>query len=126
MIIVFFFLTKVRDEIILGQLLCGTFSVPGQCKVKSAGGSCPPPQGPWSPLCPGLFCRGSGKKKERTLDGRNRARVIAESLARVIAAIQITSVRWRSYLPLKTQNLVLVDPAFMVLRFGSSDWRSLV
>ena len=45
-----------------------------------------------------------------TLDGRNRARVIAESLARVIAAIWITSVRWRSYLPLKTQNLVLVDP----------------
>ena len=38
------------------------------------------------------------------LDGRNRARVIAESLARVIAAIRITSVRWRSYLPLKTQN----------------------
>ena len=28
------------------------------------------------------------------LDGRNRARVIAESLARVIAAIRITSVRW--------------------------------
>ena len=29
------------------------------------------------------------------LDGRNRARVIAESLARVVAAIRITSVRWR-------------------------------
>ena len=43
------------------------------------------------------------------LDQRNRERVIAESLARVIAAIQITSVRWRSYLPLKTQNSVLVD-----------------
>ena len=39
-----------------------------------------------------------------TLDGRNRARVIAESLARVIAAIRITSVRWRSYLPLKTES----------------------
>ena len=37
------------------------------------------------------------------LDGRNRARVIAESLARVIAAIRITSVRWRPYLPLKTE-----------------------
>ena len=35
------------------------------------------------------------------LDGRNRARLIAESLARVIPAIRITSVRWRSYLPLK-------------------------
>ena len=61
-----------------------------------------------------------------TLDGRNRARVIAESLARVLAAIQITSVRWRSYLPLKTQNLVRVDPAFVALRFESRDWRSLV
>ena len=59
------------------------------------------------------------------LDGRNRARVFAESLARVITAIQITSVRWRSYLPLKTQNLV-VDPAFVALRFESRDWRSLV
>ena len=32
------------------------------------------------------------------LDGRNRAIVIAESLARVIAAIRIASVRWSSYL----------------------------
>ena len=32
------------------------------------------------------------------LDGRNRARVIAEALARVIAALWIASVRWRSYL----------------------------
>ena len=62
----------------------------------------------------------------RILDGRNRARVIAESLARIIAAIRITSVRWRSYLPLKTRNLVLVDIAFVVLRFESRDWRSLV
>ena len=31
-----------------------------------------------------------------SLDGRNRAIVIAEPLARVIAAIRITSVRWRS------------------------------
>ena len=37
------------------------------------------------------------------LDERNRARVIAESLARVIAAIQITSVRWRSDLPKNTK-----------------------
>ena len=50
------------------------------------------------------------------LDGRHRARVIAESLARVIAAIRITSVRWWSYLPQKTQYLVLVDPAFDALR----------
>ena len=35
----------------------------------------------------------------QSLDGRNRAIVIAQSLARVIAAIQIASVRWRSYLP---------------------------
>ena len=33
-----------------------------------------------------------------TLNGRNRAIVIAESLARVIAAIRIASGRWRSYL----------------------------
>ena len=33
------------------------------------------------------------------LYGRNRAIVIAESLARVIVAIRIASVRWRSYLP---------------------------
>ena len=35
------------------------------------------------------------------LDGRNRAIVVAESLARVIVAIRIASVRWRSYLPPK-------------------------
>ena len=33
------------------------------------------------------------------IDGQNRARVIAESLARVITAIRITSVRLQSYLP---------------------------
>ena len=61
------------------------------------------------------------------LDGRHRAIVIAESLARVIAAIRITSVRWRSYLPPpKTQKLVLIGPAFVALRFESRDWRSLV
>ena len=38
---------------------------------------------------------------EGNLDGRNRAIIIAESLARVIAAIRIASVRWRSYLPQK-------------------------
>ena len=72
-----------------------------------------------------IFLAGKGPNLG-SLDGRNRARVIAESLARVIAAIRITSVRWRSYLPLKTQNLVLVDPAFVALRFESRDWRSLV
>ena len=39
-----------------------------------------------------IFFRG----RNVILDGRNRARVIAESLARVIAAIRITSVCWRS------------------------------
>ena len=38
------------------------------------------------------------------LDGRNRAIAIAESLARVIAAIRIASVRWRSDLPPKHRN----------------------
>ena len=37
-------------------------------------------------------------------DGRNCAIVIAEALGRVIAAIQITGVRWQSYFPSKTQN----------------------
>ena len=59
---------------------------------------------------------------ETDLDGRNRASVIAESLARVIAAIRITSIRWRSYLTLITQSLVLVGPAFVALRFESRDW----
>ena len=62
------------------------------------------------------------KRYVSSLDGRNRAIVITESLAWVIAAIRITSAHWRSYLPLKTQNLVLVDPAFVVLRFESRDW----
>ena len=39
----------------------------------------------------------------KTLDGRNRAIVIAASLARVIPAIRIASVRWRSYLPENTE-----------------------
>ena len=52
------------------------------------------------------------------LDGRNRTIVVAESLARVLVAIGIASVCWRSYLPPKTQKLVLTDPAFVVLRFG--------
>ena len=42
--------------------------------------------------------------KLSSLDGRNRAIVIAESLARVIAAIRTTSVRWRSCLPPKHRD----------------------
>ena len=65
------------------------------------------------------------------LDERNRTIVIAESLARVIAAIRIASVRWRSYLPpppppKTTEKLTLTDPAFVVLQFESRDWRSFV
>ena len=41
---------------------------------------------------------------EYALDGRNRAIVIAELLARVIAAIRITSVRWWSYISLKNKS----------------------
>ena len=62
----------------------------------------------------------------QSLDGRNRARVIAEPPARIIAAIGIASVRWRPYLLPTTQNMVLVDPAFVALRFESRDWRSMV
>ena len=60
------------------------------------------------------------------LAGRIRAIVIAESLARVIAAIQVASVRWSSYFPPKTQDLVLIGPVFVAPRFESRDWRSLV
>ena len=60
------------------------------------------------------------------LEGQNPAIDIAESLARVIAAIRMTSVRWQSYLIPKAQKSVLVDNAFLVLRFESRDWRSLV
>ena len=60
------------------------------------------------------------------LDGRNRARVIAEALARVIAAIQITSVCWRPYLPPKTQKSVLTDPAFVLCCDSNRDWRSFI
>ena len=56
-------------------------------------------------------------RRRGTLDGRNCAIVIAESLARVIVAIRIASVCWQSYLPPETQKLVLTDPAFVVLRF---------
>ena len=42
----------------------------------------------------------------RALDGRNHMIVIGESLARVIAAIRITSVRWWSYLPHQIQTLI--------------------
>ena len=46
----------------------------------------------------------ANRSKQQTLDGRNHAIVIAESLARVIAAIRIASVRWRSYLSPKHRN----------------------
>ena len=45
--------------------------------------------------------------------GRNCAIVIAESLARVIAAIRITNVCWGSYLSPK-HRFALIDPAFTV------------
>ena len=71
-------------------------------------------------------CPGPKLRSLIVLDGRNCARLIAESLAIVIAVIRITSVRWRSYLLPKTQKLALIDPAFVALRFASRDWRSLV
>ena len=61
-----------------------------------------------------------------SLDGRNRAIVIAESLARGIAAIRIASVRWQSHISPTAQKLDLTEPAFVVLRFESRDWRSFV
>ena len=72
-----------------------------------------------------IFFRIFDPKLLRSLDGRNHAIVIPESLARGIAVIRIASVRWLSHLALK-QNLVLVDPVFVALRFKSRDWHSLV
>ena len=44
------------------------------------------------------------KQSIANVDGRNCAIVIAEPLARVIAAVRITSVRWRSCLPPKVSH----------------------
>ena len=46
--------------------------------------------------------------------------------SKIFIAIRIASVRWRSYLPPKTQKLVLTDLAFVALRLELRDWRSLV
>ena len=63
----------------------------------------------------------------KSLDGRNRAIVIADSLARVIAAIRITSVRWWSYLPpRKRGDWSFVAFCSLCCDFGSRDWRSFV
>ena len=70
-------------------------------------------------------CWVESTKQNYSLDGRNRAMVIAESLAGVIVAIRIASVRWRSYFP-PPQKLVLTDLAFIVLRFESHNWRSFI
>ena len=62
------------------------------------------------------------------VDGRNRARVIAESLARVIAAIRITSVRLAVISPAKNTEFGprrVVDPALVAIGLESRDWRSL-
>ena len=56
--------------------------------------------------------------------GEIGAMVFAEALARVIAEFESLALRWRSYLAPQTQKLVLIDPAFVVPRFGSRDWRS--
>ena len=92
-------LSASRDVIISSQI-CGS----NLQKVFTLGDGC------WLPVltCLFFFEGGAGfpwflpKNKERKdreglLDGRNRAIVIAESLARVIAAIRIASVRFRSY-----------------------------
>ena len=75
------------------------------------------------------------------LDGRNRAIVIAESLARVIAAIRIASVRWRSYPPPRNTEISPHRPsvscvairiarlAFIRLTFvprGTAEWPARV
>ena len=52
---------------------------------------------------PQMRAKESLNVKIANLDGGNRVIVIAESLARVIAAIRITSVRWRSYPPKHTE-----------------------
>ena len=74
-------------------------------KIRSDMGEHAGPQPPLAEECGTLLAgfTGLGARPKRpniaNLDGRNLAIVVAESLARVIAAIRITSVRWRSYLP---------------------------
>ena len=58
-----------------------------------------------------------------SLDGRNRAIVIAESLARVIATIRITSVRWRSYLLLENKENRPYPPGTKPIHTGKTSWR---
>ena len=54
-----------------------------------------PPSQAKNPLIEGQrFPKNNVALRMSNLDGLNRARVISESLARVIAAIRITSVRW--------------------------------
>ena len=74
------------------------------------------------------------------LDGRNRAIVIAESLARVIAAIRMASVCWRSHLPqnreispyrpcVRCAAIRIVGLAFIRLTFvprGTAEWLARV
>ena len=64
-------------------------------------------------------------QSSETLDGRNRAIVIAESLARVIAAIRIATCVGGHISP---RNIEISPhrPLSVVLRFESRDWRSFV
>ena len=60
-------------------------------------------------MSPARYFQGGGGGRYRSwsciteLDGQNRVIVIAESLARIVAAIRITSVGWRSHLPPNTE-----------------------
>ena len=88
-----------------------------------------------------VICCEAGAHYCGRLDGRNRAIVIAESLARVIAVIRIASVRWRSYLPRKNTEISPHRPcvrcaairiarlAFIRLTFiphGTAEWLARV
>ena len=93
--------------------------------------------------------RAKGDKGERMLTPQciscnlrwaNRAIFIAESLARVIVAIRIASVRWRSYLPRNTEisrhrpcvrcaAIRIAQLAFIRLTFvsrGAAEWLARV
>ena len=87
-----------------------------------------------------LICVYVGGARRVSLDGRKSAIVIAESLARVIVAIRIASVRWQLYLPPKYRNcphrpcvrcvaIRIARLAFVRLTFvprGTAEWLARV
>ena len=110
---------KLRQPLLLGRLLCGPLNVLVVFLRFR-----------------GFFC----SLNFSALDRRNRAIVTAESLARVVVAIGIASVRWRSYHPRNTEisphracvrcaAIRIARLAFIRLTFvprGTAEWHARV